>query len=218
MNNRVVIIDYGVGNLFSIQRAFSFLNIDSLITRDKKEIMNSSHLLLPGVGAFQTGILHLEEYQLISTIEQFAQSGRPVLGICLGMQLLMTDSHENGYWNGLNLIKGSVLPLEKTNDFKVPHIGWNDLLLPSGSGQIHQGGWSQTVLGELNHPASMYFLHSYYVRLENPQYTLSQTKYGVNLFASSIKKDNVSGVQFHPERSGKDGLKILKNFATQKLA
>ena len=123
MNTLVSIVDYGVGNLSNIQRAFNIIGVNSIITSKPKEIMNSSHLLLPGVGAFEEGMTNLKNQNLVETVLEFSHSGRPVLGICLGMQLLLSCSYEGGKYSGLNLIEGEVIPLKKTLDIKIPNIG-----------------------------------------------------------------------------------------------
>jgi imidazole glycerol-phosphate synthase subunit HisH len=206
MNNLVSIVDYGLGNLFNIQRAFNAIGVDSIITSDPKEIINSSHLILPGVGAFEEGMVNLRKQNLVEAILDFSDSGKSVLGICLGMQLLLSVSYEDGKHSGLNLIKGEVVPLKKTSDIKIPNIGWNELIKNSSS------GYDDMLLHGISKDSYMYFLHSYQVKAKNAENISSSTVYGDNKFCSTIHRDNIFGCQYHPELSGKNGLKILKNF------
>jgi len=212
MDERVAIVDYGVGNIFNIQRAFDSAGAKTFITGDRKKILEAPRLLLPGVGAFEAGMRHLDESGLTDVVREFARTGKPVLGICLGMQLLMTRSHENGVREGLGLIGGEVLPLKITGSLKVPQIGWNSLRAPNGA---NGGGdpWRGTLLSGIDVSSEMYFIHSYYAAPEVPSERVAMTEYGDNLFCSVVKKGNITGCQFHPERSSEWGLKLLKNFA-----
>lgn len=212
----LAIIDYGVGNLFNVQRAFHALGLESVITRDPQEVLAAPRLLLPGVGAFEAGMAHLREYKLIEPVRAFARSGKPLLGICLGMQLLMSRSEENGIHEGLDLIPGQVKRFREPEGgavFKIPQIGWNALLRP-GKGDP----WRGTILDGLGADPHMYFVHSYCVFPEDPAARLAITRYGRDEFCSVIQRQNVAGCQFHPERSGEYGLKILENFAKGLLA
>lgn len=211
MNDFVAIVDYGTGNLFNLQRGLTYLNIRSVITEDKKTILDAGRLILPGVGAFNTGMEYLQQHDMIEPIIQFAQSGRPVLGICLGMQLLMTQSEENGLCEGLNLIRGHVKrfkdPVPNQQIYKIPQIGWNALKKPSSI-----SSWEGTILDGLGDNPYLYFVHSYCVYPDDPSALLAVTEYGRDRFCSVIRQENISGCQFHPERSAEYGLKILKNF------
>ncbi len=216
-NNCVAIVDYGVGNLFNVKRAFQSLGIDSIITDDPNQIKEASRLLLPGVGAFETGMRHLKERSLIEAIIEFAESGRPVLGICLGMQLLMTQSEENGLHEGLNIIQGSVVRFRSSNagqeSYKIPQIGWNSLSRPNvDHRQREDDVWCNSILRDLENESFVYFVHSYTVKVEDPADCLALTHYGQDRFCSVLAKGNIFGCQFHPERSGPTGLKILENF------
>ena len=217
-NSYVAIIDYGVGNLFNVKRAFHYLGIDSIITDNPTQIREAPRLLLPGVGAFETGMRYLKERNLIETIIDFAKSGKPVFGICLGMQLLMTQSEENGLQGGLNIIKGSVVRFRSSNDgkenYKIPQIGWNSLIRPSVDWQQGDDVWHNTILGDVGDKPFVYFVHSYTVQVEDPADCLALTHYGQDRFCSVLAKRNVFGCQFHPERSGPTGLKILENFVS----
>lgn len=209
MTSEVVIVDYGVGNLFNVQRALGSLGVHSSLSTDKKEILNAKRLLLPGVGAFEEGMRHLREQGLVDILKQFAASEKPMMGICLGMQLLMSSSEENGQHAGLDLIPGQVLrfqePLPKT-PYKIPHIGWNSLR--PGEGAF----WDKSLLEGLEQEPFMYFVHSYFVKPQDPRLALAVTSYGRDVFCSVIRQKNIVGCQFHPERSGDQGLQILKNF------
>ncbi len=210
----LVIVDYGVGNLFNVQRAFSHFGLDSTISKDPETVRKAERLILPGVGAFETGVSHLKSYGLIPAIRTYAKSGRPLLGICLGMQLLLTESEENGRHRGLDLIPGRVLrfkgPARGRPIFKTPQIGWNTLLGSAAS-------WKDTILDGLDREPYMYFVHSYCVYPKDQKTRLAVTRYGRDEFCSVIRQKNIVGCQFHPERSGDFGLKILENFAKGKI-
>lgn len=214
----VVIIDYGVGNLFNVQRAFKHWDVDSIISRDPEVIQTAKKLLLPGVGAFEAGMQYLRDYALVEIIREYAASGRPLLGICLGMQLLMSQSDENGLHDGLDLVRGRVVRFQASTEgmdrFKIPQIGWNALKRPSGMGSDATSGdrWRDTVLDSLGDEPYVYFIHSYFVVPDDSSVVVAVTDYGKDKFCSVLKKDNLTGCQFHPERSGEMGLKILKNF------
>jgi len=207
---KITVIDYGMGNLFNVVRAFEALECDVSITNDFKNIVNADKLLLPGVGAFEDGINDLKTSNLDSAIKEFSVTGRPLMGICLGMQLLMSMSEENGRHDGLNLIEGDVIkfnePNEKSTKYKIPQIGWNKLL------ENKLNKWPGSILEGIENNAYMYFLHSYYVNPKDKKIVISETSYGQNLFCSVLQKNQIIGCQFHPERSGEIGLKILKNF------
>ena len=211
---KIVILDYTLGNLFNVQRAFKVLGVDALVTDRGEDLEEADKIVLPGVGAFSEGMKHLREKGLAEAIRKAALRGKPILGICLGMQLLMAESEEHGIWDGLDLIPGRVLRLDSPvrERFKIPQIGWN-MLLPSDS-QRGRGkeAWKDTILEGLEQNEFMYFVHSYYVRVEDPVHSVAQTNYGHNSFCSVVQKQNIIGCQFHPERSGTQGLKILEKF------
>ena len=217
MKKEVTIIDYGMGNLFNVVRAFERLGCTLNITNDYNKIMKSDRLLLPGVGAFEDGISDLKDNGLYNAIKEFVQTGRPLFGICLGMQLLMTFSEENGIHDGLDLIKGKVVRFSDTNadsnNYKIPQMGWNALQPPNkienGTGIIF---WKDSILNNLDETPYMYFVHSYFVVPEDNKICLAETAYGKDLFCSVFQKDQIIGCQFHPERSGEEGLKIIRNF------
>jgi glutamine amidotransferase len=216
----VGIIDYGLGNLFSVQRVVNKLGGNGVITWDSKILESCDRLILPGVGAFADGMDGLKERNLIQPIYSAAEKGVPILGICLGMQLLMSSSEEFGLHKGLDLIKGSVIGLKPSHSneeiIKIPHIGWNSIMKPKTNtekkSQNLYNAWDKDILGGLRENSFVYFIHSYFVLPENSNYIKAQTTYGINKFCSVISIENVKGCQFHPERSGELGIKIYKNF------
>lgn len=194
--NEIAIIDYGLGNLYSIYKAFAYLEIPAHITDNPKTLHEASALVLPGVGAFEDGMRGLKERGFIEELLRFAQLRKPILGVCLGMQMLMDESFEMGQHQGLGLIAGSVKPFENqenTEHIKIPHMGWNNVT-----------GFS---------PGTYYFVHSFYVDVKNTAHQVGTTQYGSYSFCSIIQKDNILGCQFHPEKSALPGLRFLKTFA-----
>ncbi|HEY5593851.1 MAG TPA: imidazole glycerol phosphate synthase subunit HisH, partial [Nitrospiria bacterium] len=197
----IAIIDYGMGNLRSVSKAFERLGFTTTVTREPGVIADASHVVLPGVGAFPDCMRNLEEMGLVDPIRQALSSGKPFLGICLGLQLLFTESEEFGLHKGLGWIRGRVVRF-KSNGLKVPHMGWNSLTIRKPS----------PVLEGLPADAMVYFVHSYYVAPEDPSLIATTTEYGLS-FASSIAAGNVFACQFHPEKSQAVGLMLLRNFA-----
>ena len=195
----IAIIDYGMGNLRSVQKAFERQDIKAIITQNAADIAQADKVVLPGVGAMKPAIDKLKELGLADIIKEAALK-KPFLGICLGYQLLFDESKEGGQVNGLSLVKGKV---ELFKNLKVPQIGWNQLNIVKKDCPLFKG---------IDDKSNVYFCHSYYVVPEDKNIAATQTKYGVD-FASSIQKDNIFGVQFHPEKSQKVGLKILENFS-----
>jgi glutamine amidotransferase len=195
---RTAIIDYGIGNIRSIKRSLEAAGSKAIITRVKKDIFDVDALVLPGVGAFEGAIQKLEP--LSKMILTQVQEKKPLLGICLGLQLLYTASSEGGYHQGLNVFKGNVVKLPPT--VKTPHIGWNTLKIVQPN---------HPLLEEVPNNAYVYFVHSYYADVKSMQDVISQTHYGVD-FPSIVSRGNTFATQFHPEKSGVIGLKIMKNF------
>lgn len=196
------IINYGVGNLQSVKNSLDFLDIPNSIIDNHLKIKNCDKIILPGVGAFGTAMDKLNNSGFADEIKNFAKTGKPILGICLGMQLLFDESHEYGRHKGLSLIKGKVLPFsEKVSSLPLPQIGWND---------ITKRGQSP-ILKNIANGASFYFVHSFYCEPEDQKITIASADYGIK-FAAVINKDNIFGCQFHPEKSQSAGLQILKNF------
>lgn len=215
----IVIIDYTLGNLFNIQRAFEFIGVNTLITDKAEDIKSAKKIILPGVGAFGEGMKHLKEKGLDKLVKDTAAEGKPVLGICLGMQLLMSESEEHGQWEGLDLISGKVVyfdPPRNDERFKIPHMGWNGLIPSDCQKDKRNDYWAGTILDGLKESTNMYFVHSFYVQVEDPGNSIAFTNYGHNRFSSVVQKNNIIGCQFHPERSGEEGLSILKNFVSMK--
>ncbi len=200
----IAVIDYGMGNLRSVQKAFESMGHKAMVTRDPHAIADASHLVLPGVGAFPDCMRNLQQFDLIGPLLDGINQGKSFLGICLGMQLLFTESEEFGPHKGLDLIKGQVVRFPATK-LKVPHMGWNKLN-PQKSHSLLKG---------LPQESYVYFVHSYYVAPDDPGVIATRTDYGVE-FASSIARDNIFACQFHPEKSQAIGLKILDNFAKLK--
>lgn len=205
----IAIIDYDMGNLKSVSKAFEAVGADVCITRDPKIIANADKVVLPGVGAFSHCMDNLKNYGLIDPIKQSIKSGKWFLGICLGLQLLFEESEEFGPVKGLGILKGSVARFNAsrfTNDerrttLKIPHMGWNQI--------IKQG--DPILFKDIPDETSVYFVHSYYVKPTDTKIIATITNYGID-FCSSIQKDNIVATQFHPEKSQKWGLKILENF------
>ena len=209
---KVAIIDYNMGNLFSVKRALAFIGIESIITNNRKEILGSDAAILPGVGAFGEAMKNLKQNNLDLSILDFIDSGKPFMGICLGMQLLLTQSYEFGKYKGLDVIKGSVVRFEnktkKGIKAKVPHVSWNQINQITGRNKL----WNDSLLNDTSDGTYMYFVHSYYAELEQDDNLLSTSCYDECRYCSGVKKENVEAFQFHPEKSGKEGLKILKKF------
>jgi len=193
----VSIIDYGVGNLKSIKKAIENFGVKAIITREASMIKNSNALILPGVGAFSEAIQNLEP--LKSIIEDFVNDKKPILGICLGLQLLFSESWESGYFKGLNLLKGSIVKLPE--GLKVPHIGWNSIRIVK----------SNPLIEGVENGSYVYFAHSYIASKFNPEIVIAYTNYGID-FPSIVSSGQIYATQFHPEKSGKVGLRILENF------
>ena len=199
----IAILDYGVGNLFSLQSSFAAVGADVKVTKDKDEIKKADKLILPGVGAFEDAAAKLKESGLDEVLKNEAKKGKPVMGICLGMQLLFDKSFEYGEHEGLGLIKGEIRPITDVipKELKVPHIGWNAL---------HFGKNKHPLFKYLKEGDFAYFVHSYYGD-DCDESVIATAEYGAELTAAVADK-NVCGCQFHPEKSGEVGLKILKAF------
>ncbi|OGP75826.1 MAG: imidazole glycerol phosphate synthase, glutamine amidotransferase subunit [Deltaproteobacteria bacterium RBG_16_49_23] len=202
MNPKIVIIDYGMGNLRSVQKGFEQVGFEARLTRSRREISGASAIVLPGVGAFKDCMENLEKYGLIEPILQSIEKGKPYLGICLGLQILLSESEEFGHKRGLDLIRGRVVKFRPDPEHKVPHMGWNTIEKEREAPPL-QG---------LESGDFFYFVHSYYVVPEEGQWTSTVTRYGIP-FVSSLWKENIFATQFHPEKSQQKGLKILENFA-----
>lgn len=199
----IAIIDYDAGNLKSVEKAIQFLGEDVIASRDKEVIKNADKVILPGVGNFGDCMDKLKRYDLIDTINEVVDKKTPFLGICLGLQLLFKDSEEAPGVAGLGILPGKIVRIPEGEGLKIPHIGWNSLALKN-NGRLFNG---------LNNESFVYFVHSYYLKADDESIVKATTNYGVNIDAS-VEKDNVFACQFHPEKSGDVGLKILSNFAS----
>ena len=198
----IAIIDYDAGNLKSVEKALLYLGQDVLVTRDREKILSADKVILPGVGNFGDAMEKLKGYGLEEVIRETARQGKPFLGICLGLQLLFERGAEAPGVEGLGILKGEILRIPDREDLKVPHIGWNSLKLQN-QGRLFAG---------LEEEPYVYFVHSYYLKAADPQIVKAVTEYGVRIDAS-VESGNVFACQFHPEKSSRTGLKILKNFA-----
>ena len=201
--SKIGIINYGVGNLQSVKNSLDFLNIPNAIIDKPKEVRNFDKIILPGVGAFGAAIDKLNKLGFTDEIKKFAKQNKPILGICLGMQLLFDESYEYGRHKGLGLIEGEVLPFsKKVKKLPIPLVGWNNISKNSNS----------PILKGINDDSSFYFVHSFYCAPKEKSVIAASSDYGIK-FASIIHKDNIFGCQFHPEKSQSAGLKILDNFS-----
>lgn len=206
-NKRIVIVDYGLGNLYSLSKALLSLNNTPIISEDPKDIRMADALFLPGVGAFPTGMAGLERRGLIEPIKTHAKNNKPIFGICLGMQLMMSESEEFGHHTGLDIIHGNVIPFtDLPKEYKIPHIGWNQI------NQSKNSAWTDPLFHNIPKIACAYFVHSFYPVPDNAKNVLAETMYGTKVFCSVARQGTAYGSQFHPEKSGSDGIAILKNF------
>lgn len=206
---KIAIVDYGMGNIFSVKHACEKLGAQVLLTTLKKDLLEADGVILPGVGSFGDAMRVLNQLDLVSVLRDIAVMGKPLMGICLGIQLLMTESYEFGCHPGLKIIEGSVIRFDNEKEkrsLKVPHVGWNQIYSPQGC------SWSNTPLSGINAGDFVYFVHSFYASLNDPNVVLSISQYGDTQFCSSLLSGNVLGCQFHPEKSGAVGLKILRQF------
>tara|TARA_X000000368_G_scaffold264012_1_gene209025 strand:- start:10732 stop:11391 length:660 start_codon:yes stop_codon:yes gene_type:complete len=205
---KVIIIDYQLGNLFSVKQACDTIGLNAVISTSKDDILSADALILPGVGAFIEAMKNLEKLDLINAIKSKVNSGTPIFGICLGLQLLFTKSEEFGSANGLDLISGVIKKFSGDLDgekIKVPHIMWNRIYMSNKS-------WTETPLRDLKDYEFMYFIHSYYVNPDNLDFILTNTNYSGKEFCSSVMHKNIFATQFHPEKSSDKGISIYKNW------
>ncbi|MCG8541749.1 MAG: imidazole glycerol phosphate synthase subunit HisH [Clostridia bacterium] len=194
----IAIIDYGVGNIKNVYKAFTNLGLDVVVTPDKELINKSSAIILPGVGAFKDAVDNLKKYDLVDCIKENVGKGKLIFGICLGMQLLFDKSYEDGEWDGLGLLGGEIVRFSEK--LKVPHMGWNRLIKAK----------DDEIGRNIKEGEYVYFVHSYYLKPSNKEDVIFWTDYGVKVPAV-VRKNNIIGMQFHPEKSGKTGLKLLSN-------
>lgn len=198
----IAIIDYDAGNLKSVEKALHFIGQEAVITREQELIKKADKVILPGVGAFGDAMHKLHSYHLVDTIKEVADSGKPFLGICLGLQLMFESSDENQGVEGLSILEGKIVRIPDCEGLKIPHIGWNSLIINKNSKLFHG----------IKDDSYVYFVHSYYLKAKNESEVAATTEYST-LIHASVEKDNIFACQFHPEKSGDIGLQILKNFA-----
>ncbi len=199
----IAIIDYDAGNIRSVENAFNYIGHDTIVTRDREILLNADKVVLPGVGSFGDAMDKLKKYNLIGTIEEICSKKTPFIGICLGLQLLFKSSDESKGVAGLGILDGEILRIPDAPGLKIPHIGWNSLDI-SPDGRLFK---------EIDNQSYVYFVHSYYLKAKEESIVKASTEYGCHIHAS-VEKDNVFACQFHPEKSGDVGLKILSNFAS----
>lgn len=197
----VAIIDYDAGNIKSVEKAMKLLNQEVVVTRDPETILGADKVILPGVGSFGDAMGKIRQYDLEKVIHEVVERRIPFLGICLGLQLLFERSEESPGVQGLGILKGEILRIPETEGLKVPHMGWNSLEF-SGDGRLFRG---------IPEDAYVYFVHSYYLKAEEPEIVTARTDYGTEIHAS-VEKGQIFACQFHPEKSSDVGLRILKNF------
>ena len=207
----VVVVDYGMGNLKSVQRGLEKVDANVAVSSHADEIASADRLLLPGVGAFKDGMTELTKLGVVDAIHDFVGTGKPLLGICLGMQMFLDSSEEHGEYAGLGLIQGHVKAIPQFENEqiqrKIPHIGWTRLIM-------HEGytDWTSTCLSQVKPDDFFYFVHSYMAKPSSREHYLAVSHYEGLEITAAINKDNVIGLQFHPEKSGEAGLKVLKSF------
>ena len=203
----IAVIDYGVGNLFSLLSSLKYVGLDTKLTNDIEEIKSAKGIILPGVGAFRDAIGNLEKYGLKETLINEAKNGKPFLGICLGMQMLFEKSYEYGEYEGLGLINGTVEEIKKyiseNSNLKIPHMGWNSLI-------INERFKDDKILKDVDNNEYVYYVHSYFAKTDMKN-IVTYSEYGTKI-PGIVKNENVYGMQFHPEKSGDTGLKLLKNW------
>lgn len=207
----VVIIDYLLGNLFSVKHACEKVGLAVKISSNRAEIEAADALIMPGVGAFGDAMKNLHELDLVNGIKSYISTGKPFLGVCLGMQLLFEESEEFGAHEGLGLIKGKIKKFASRlgdDPIKVPQIGWNQI-------QTGAQDWTNTPLKDIHSGEYMYFVHSYYAAPSDPNVVLTETTYGDTTFCSGVLKNNIFATQYHPEKSAEEGIKIYKNWSHQ---
>ena len=197
----IAIIDYDAGNIKSVEKAFQFLGEETVLSRDRDVILSADKVVLPGVGAFGDAMAKLKDYNLVNTIYDVVDKKTPFLGICLGLQLLFESSDESEGVPGLGILQGKISKIPDKAGFKIPHIGWNSLELINNE-KLFKG---------IDNQSYVYFVHSYYLQAKEQEIVKATTEYVAHIHAS-VEKDNVFACQFHPEKSGNVGLKILDNF------
>jgi len=212
---RIAIIDYGMGNLFSVVRACITVGLNPVITNNYNEILRADGVILPGVGSFGEAMAQLKCLDLVLPLKDFIDSNRPFIGICLGMQLLFSESEEFGCYKGMNIFNGRVRKFSlfntKNERVKVPHMAWDKIFrLP----EMAESDWESSLLTGIDNGEFMYFIHSYYVVPEERSFILSMSDYENNQYCSAVHWKNIYGFQFHPEKSAAQGIRIYRNWAS----
>lgn len=212
----VAIVDFGLGNLFSVKRAVEYVGAQAMVTSEPSTIHDADGLILPGVGAFGDAMANLQKRGLVDVLKKAIASGKPFMGVCLGMQLLMEESTEFGFHRGLGIFAGTVLRFDAPKDeqgkeLKVPEVGWNSIARPIGTSS---DPWVGSPLEGLSDDTAQYFVHSYTVVPSDVSIVLAVSRYGHIDFCSAVKRNNIFACQFHPEKSGPSGLAIYRNFVT----
>lgn len=198
----IAIIDYDAGNIRSVEKAFNFLGHETIVTRDRDILLEADKVILPGVGSFGDAMDKLNNYKLVPVIEEICQKNTPFMGICLGLQLLFKSSEESKGVSGLGILDGEIVRFSDEFGLKIPHIGWNSLEI-SSDGRL---------FNDISNQSYVYFVHSYYLKAKDEAIVKAKSEYG-NTIHASVEKNNIFACQFHPEKSGEVGLKILSNFA-----
>ena len=201
---KIGVIDCDIGNIYSLENALKNLKCDYKISRDPKIIEKFEKIILLGVGSFPAVMSRLSEFGFVSLLQKHFEERKYFLGICVGMQVLMTYGEEKIKTKGLDIIKGNVVSLKYTEGYPVPHVGWNEV--------AYKNNEKIDIFNEIQDKSSFYFVHSYHVKVEDKKIQICLTQHGNNKFVSAIKKENIYGVQFHPEKSHKIGMKVLENF------
>lgn len=212
---RVTVVNYGMGNLLSVSRAIEHGGAEAFLTEDPADLADAERVVLPGVGAFADGMAELRARGFVEPLRAFAQSGRPLLGICLGMQMLMDESTEFGVHAGLGVVAGTVrgIPRGSNGDsHKVPHIGWSALVPRAAAGDE---GWQDPLLDGIEQGEAVYFVHSFAAEPVTPEVCIAESVYGAIRIPAVIRAGAVAGTQFHPEKSGPVGLRLIRNFVAQ---
>lgn len=202
----IAIIDYKLSNMFSVKNALDYLGADSVITSDKSIVAQSDAAIIPGVGAFGDAMKNLKQFGLIPVINEHIKNNKPFMGVCLGLQLIFSESNEFGIHQGLNLVPGKVRKFDGSKDIKVPQIGWNQII------KTDPKLWEHSPLRNTHDKEFMYFVHSFYVIPESKDVVLSKTNYEGTTYCSAVIYKNIFAAQFHPEKSGKEGIKIYRNW------
>ena len=201
----IAIIDYDAGNIKSVEKALHYLGEETVVSRDPQVLLSADKVILPGVGSFGDAMNNLNKFGLVPVIRELTEKGTPFLGICLGLQLLFESSEETPGVAGLGILKGKIVRIPEGQGLKIPHMGWNSLNVRDGA-SLFKG---------LEKEPYVYFVHSYYLQAKDPKIVAATAEYGVTIHAS-VEKENVFACQFHPEKSSKTGLAILKNFLAQR--